>query len=679
MRFALLIPLVFILTAWFPVEILAQRRAMTTDDGLNMVQVNNALISPDGSRVFYRKSELDWDKNKRKNTYYMISTEGGEPYQYIGEDGGSNFQFSPDGTYISFKRTVDKKSQLFYMRTAGGEAIQLSKHESAVGSYHWAHDEKSIFFVAEEPRTKEEEKEHENGLDAIWVGEGPNGQNEGRWNNFWSIEIGDDKKPIRLSEGDRLIGAFDISAQDDRIVFTSRSENRRNQGNLSELYVMSLEDSTISRLTDNKAPESRPIWAPDGQSFAFMAADDKQWELRNSKIWVMNPVTKSYRLVSGAYEGSIRRIKWMPNSNTIQFSGLQKTNSNLYNLEIDSGQINQLTSMTGTMNVQDFSKDGTMVVYSFEDVDTPSDLYVSTTDQMAPTRLTRANPAVEDSLLHASLKVVQWKSKDGLDIEGVLLLPPDYQEGTRLPLLLHIHGGPAGVFTNRFDARYHIWAGLGYAQLLPNVRGSSGYTDDILRGNIQDIGGGDYQDLMTGVDYVIKEGYVDADRMGVRGWSYGGILGGWTITQTDRFKGASLGAMVSDWTSEYGPGFNHDVRLWYIGDTPWENPEGWRQRSALTHIKNVKTPVLLLHGMSDPVDTEPQSMMFYSALKDQGKPVRYIRFPRELHGFREPRHQRTRDIEEIRWIQKHVLGIEWTPWERAKKEEEKEEEKKVVQ
>ena len=679
MRFALLIPLLFILTAWFPVEILAQRRAMTTDDGLNMVQVNNALISPDGSKVFYRKGELDWDENKRKNTFYMISTEGGEPYQYIGDDGGSNFQFSPDGTYISFKRTIEKKSQLFYMRTIGGEAVQLSKHESAIGSYRWAHDEKSIFFVAEEPRTKEEEKEHENGLDAIWVEEGPNGQNEGRWNNFWSIEIGEDKKPVRLTEGDRLIGGFDVSVLDDRIVFTSRTENRRNQGNLSELYLMSLKDSTITRLTDNSAPESRPVWAPDGKSFAYMAADDKQWELRNNKIWVMNPDTKGYRQVSGAFEGSIRRIKWMPDSKTIQFSGLQKTNSNVYKLEIDSGRINQLTKMTGTVNVQDFSKDGKMMVYSFEDVETPSDLYVSTTDQLTPTRLTRANPAAEDSLLHASLKVLQWKSKDDLDIEGLLLLPPDYQEGTRLPLLLHIHGGPAGVFTNRFDARYHVWAGLGYAQLLPNVRGSSGYSDDILRGNIQDIGGGDFQDLMTGVDYVIKEGYVDSGRMGVRGWSYGGILGGWTITQTDRFKGASLGAMVSDWTSEYGPGFNHDVRLWYIGDTPWENPEGWRQRSSLTHIKNVKTPVLLLHGMSDPVDTEPQSMMFYAGLKDQGKPVRYIRFPREPHGFREPRHQRIRDIEEIRWIQKHVLGIEWTPWERAKKEEVKEEEVKVVQ
>ena len=163
--------------------------------------------------------------------------------------------------------------------------------------------------------------------------------------------------------------------------------------------------------------------------------------------------------------------------------------------------------------------------------------------------------------------------------------------------------------------------------------------------------------------------------LGVRGWSYGGILGGWTITQTDRFKAASVGAMVSDWTSEYGPGFNYDVRRWYIGGTPWDNAEAWRQRSPLTHAQNVTTPTLILHGINDRTDTEAQSMIFYAALKDMGKTVRYIRFPREPHGFREPRHQRTRDIEEIRWMQKHVLGIDWTPWER-KKEKKKDEEKK---
>ncbi len=212
---------------------------------------------------------------------------------------------------------------------------------------------------------------------------------------------------------------------------------------------------------------------------------------------------------------------------------------------------------------------------------------------------------------------------------------------------------------------------MGYASLCPNVRGSSGYSDEFLRGNMYDIGGGDYWDLMTGVDYVIKEGYVDSEKMGVHGWSYGGILGAWTITHTNRFKAASLGAMVCNWISEYGPGFNYDVRLWYIGGTPWDNPKGYQGKSAFTYIKNVTTPTLIMHGEKDRTCTESQSMLFFTALKDMGKTVRYIRFPRESHGFREPRHQRTRDIEEIKWMQKYVLGIDWKPWERKEDDKNK--------
>ncbi|MBU4495993.1 MAG: prolyl oligopeptidase family serine peptidase, partial [Acidobacteria bacterium] len=241
------------------------------------------------------------------------------------------------------------------------------------------------------------------------------------------------------------------------------------------------------------------------------------------------------------------------------------------------------------------------------------------------------------------------------------------------------HGGPAGCFTNSFRAGYHIHAGLGYASLSPNVRGSSGYTDRLMEGNTTSagdgIGKGDYLDLMRGVDAVIEQGLALPDRLGLRGWSYGGILGGWAIAHTDRFKAASIGAGVYDWTSEYGPGFNFDVRLWHIGGTPWTNPDGYREQSTLTHVEKITTPTLLIHGMLDTTDTENQSMMLFTALKDIGKvPVRYLRVPREPHGFREPRHQRIRYIEEIKWLQKYVRNIDWKPWER--KTDEKTEEGK---
>jgi dipeptidyl aminopeptidase/acylaminoacyl peptidase len=650
---------------------------MTTDDGLDMIRVGGATISPDGSWVLFSKSELDWGENERKTTWWRVPTGGGEPYRFIGEEGGSGFQFSPDGSMLSFTRSVDEKSQLFLMRTDGGEAQKLSKHKTSVGSYRWSQDGSKIFFVAAEPRSEEEEKARKDGDDAIFVDEGPSGQRAGTWNNFWVIDVAS-KEEKRITEVDHRIGSFAVSPGADRIAFTSRSENRRNQQNHSEIRLLDVESGEIRQLTENRAPESRLVWAPDGQSLAYTARTDGEWELMLDKIWIMDPESGDKRMVSGAFDGNISTFVWTPDASAILFSGLQGTNNNLFRLDVGSGDVVKVTSALGSLSPSSFSRDCTRMAYVFQDFDTPSDVWIGPTDGSSGVRLTDANPWIEEKIVLGKGELIQWTSKDGTAIEGILMLPSG-DPGEALPLLLHIHGGPAGVFRNAFSTQNHVWAGLGYAQLFPNVRGSSGYDDELLSGNARDIGGGDYEDLMTGVDEVVARGIADPDQLGLRGWSYGGILGGWTVTQTDRFKGASIGAMVSDWTSEYGPGFNHDVRLWYIGGTPWENPGEWRERSALTHVANVTTPTLILHGMNDRTDTEPQSMMFFQALKDQGKIARYIRFPREPHGFREPRHQRTRDVEEIRWIQKYVRGIEWTPWERPKDEKDDEkDEKKVI-
>ena len=646
-----------------------ERQAMTTDDGLDMVQVGGAMISPDGSWVLFSKSELNWEENERETTWWRVSAEGGEPYRYIGDDGGGNFQFSPDGSRLAFTRSVDDESQLFLLPTTGGEAVQLSEHETSIGSYAWSEDGSKIIFVATEPRTDEEEEAREAGYDAIFVDEGPNGQQSGNWNNLWLIEV-ESGAERRLTDTDHRIGSFSVAPNGDRILFTSRIENRRNQQNLSEIQLLEVEAGTIRQLTDNSAPEGRLSWAPDGRSFAYTARTDGEWELLLDKIWVMDPDGGGRRIVSGAFDGNIGNFVWAPDASAILFSGLHGTNNNLYRINLGSDSIEQITSSVGSLAPSSFSRDRAKMAYVFQDFDTPADIWVGPTDGTGAVQLTDVNPTITDELVLGQGEVIRWESRDGTEIEGILMLPAEYQSGV-LPLLLHIHGGPAGVFRNSFSASNHVWAGLGYAQLFPNVRGSSGYDDDLLRGNLRDIGSGDYEDLMTGVDELISRGIADPDKLGLRGWSYGGILGGWTITQTDRFKGASVGAMVSDWTSEYGPGFNHDVRLWYIGGTPWDNTDEWRERSALTHVANVTTPTLVLHGINDRTDTEPQSMMFFQALKDQGKITRYIRFPREPHGFQEPRHQRTRDVEEIRWIQKYVRNIEWTPWERPEKDDKK--------
>lgn len=637
-----------------------QKIPLSTDDGLKLVNLGNAAMHPDGSFAWFEKSELDWEKNKRKSSYWHTATDGTDQFPYLGDSGGSDIQFSPKGTYLSFKRKTADKQQLFLMPTRGGEAFQLSGHSNNIGSYVWTADEKYIYFLADHELGKDEAAEKKSGSDAYFVDEGPNGQTEDSWNDVWKIEV-ETKEIVRITNEEHLLRNLKVSPDGKKLAFTRRTENRRNQSNFSEIFVWDLAAAKKIRLTDNLAPEGDLEWSPDGKWLSFMAPDDKKYELKNDKIWLIHPETGAIKLISGAFEGNIGSYFWAPDSRSILFAGLQGTQGNLYRLNTNDLKITQLTDYDGQLRLYGTDAAHTRALVSLSTLQHPADLFLADLNSGQFSRLTNLNPEFPEKFALGASELIRWTSKDGLEIEGILVYPVNYEKGKKYPLLLHIHGGPAGVFTNSFRSSYQVWAGLGYLQLMPNVRGSSGYSDALLRGNMGDIGGMDYEDLMTGVDAVIEKGMADPDKMAVRGWSYGGILGGTTITKTDRFKSASLGAMVSDWTSEYGIGFNHDIRLWYIGGTPWENPDAYRQKSPLTHAQNVTTPVLLMHGMGDNTDTEAQSMMFFNALKDMGKEVRYLRFPREPHGFREPRHQRARDIEEIRWVQKHTLGIDWNP------------------
>jgi len=642
----------------------AELRPMTVDDALNMVRIGDVRMSPDGKWVFFSKSELDWKKNKRKKKHFMIPASGGEAIQYIGEAGGSSFQFSPDGKHLSFKRSVDKKSQIFIMSLGGGEAVQITHHKNSIESYKWSADSSQIFFTSEEPMSEEEHKEYDLGDDAVFIFEGANGREEARWRNLWVFNISS-KKEKRLTNEELIINEFDVSPGGMRVVFAATKQETDNFFFLSEIYLVDVSNPNPVRLTNNNAPEGNVLWAPDGKTFIYHAPTDKDFDLTHGFLWIMNPDTGEKRKLEEPSYGGISGLTWTTDGKSLLFNETRRTDLNLHRVDITTGKISDITKVKGTLRVLDFSKDRTKMVYSYSDFDTPPDLYVSPLSEFNPVRLSNANPWIEKEILLAKSDIVRWKSKDNMEIEGVLYVPRNSQDGKKLPFVVTIHGGPPGHFANSFMSVFHIFAGLGYASLGPNIRGSDSYGDDLLCVLQGDVGGGEYDDVMTGVDYLIKKGIADPDRLGVRGWSWGGILGSWVITQTDRFKAASLGAMVGSWTAESGPGLSYDLKLHYIGGAHWINPEEWRRVSSLWYVKNVTTPTLLLHGSEDVVSTPGQAMMFFNALKEIGKaPVRYVNFPREPHGFREPRHQRRRDIEEIRWLQKYILGIEWKPWER---------------
>jgi dipeptidyl aminopeptidase/acylaminoacyl peptidase len=654
------------------------RRAPTVDDLLNLVQVSGGEISPDGQQVIYTKSELKkWSDNKRVTSIWIANTDGTDHRQLLGSDKDRSPSWSPDGRYIAFLSTRDQAenardaagAQLWLLRTnAVGEATKLSDLKTAIRSFKWSEDGAKIYFVAEEADPLKDARKNSIG-DGVFVDEGPNGQAKSSYSNLWSITIAD-KETRQLTKGDQIIGDFEPSADGTRVVYTSRPNNRRNYQNLAEVFIVEVANGETRQLTKNEAPENNVAWAPDGKAVTYIAPHDKTWELAQGNLYI-HPIEGGGgpTVLSSKFQGDIGRYFWHPSGRSMVLNATVRGRSGVYELDLSSGATKPLAAGDLSLSISSATKDRTRFAGSKSLPSQPGEITIVDARGQT-TAVTDANAWFKQVEV-SQMRAMTWKSKDGLEIEGLLWLPASYKAGAKLPLLLSIHGGPAGVWSTSFRGINHVYTSLGWAVLEPNVRGSSSYGDSLLRGNMKDIGGGDYQDAMTGVDALIAQGIADPNQLAVRGWSYGGILGGWTITQTQRFKAASLGAMVSDWTSEYAMGFNHDVRLWYIGGTPWENPEAYRRQSAYTHIAKVTTPTLILHGEQDDTDTIGQSMMFYQGLKDRGVPARFIRFPREPHGFREPQHIRMRDAEEISWLMKYARGIEWKAPERKDEPETK--------
>ena len=312
-----------------------------------------------------------------------------------------------------------------------------------------------------------------------------------------------------------------------------------------------------------------------------------------------------------------------------------------------------------------FSRDGKRLALLTEAPNRPKEVEFG--DLSWALRMTDTNPQLAGVAL-AKMEAIRWKSKDGLEIEGILILPPNYKKGNgKLPLLTYIHGGPALQFSLGFTvyppgppqaSRYpvHVLAGQGYAIFCPNPRGSAAYGEKFRKANVKDWGGGDYQDIMTGVDHLIAQGIADPERLGIMGWSYGGYMTSWIITQTHRFKAASVGAGVTNLASMYG---HTDIPLFlerYFGGPPWQEPKVYADHSPMTFAGNIKTPTLIQHGAKDERVPLAQGQELYAALKRLGVPTEFAVYPRQPHNPQEPRLQRDvlqRNVDWFnRWLKK---------------------------
>jgi dipeptidyl aminopeptidase/acylaminoacyl peptidase len=366
------------------------------------------------------------------------------------------------------------------------------------------------------------------------------------------------------------------------------------------------------------------------------------------------------RVLTAKFDEDTRLIDWGPDG--IYFDALQKTAGHVFRLNSETMAIDRITGPDAffTMNAS-FTPNHQMFAGAGATPNHFPEIFVSSTKDFAPKYLSDAGEQWKSFKL-ATREVIEWKSTDGTAIQGILIKPADYDAKRKYPLLVVIHGGPTGLDTpiDAADRYYPIerFAAKGALVLKPNYRGSAGYGEKFRALNVRNLGLGDYQDVISGVDYLIGTGIVDKDRVGAMGWSQGGYISAFITTYSDRFKAVSVGAGISDWMTYYVNTDIHPFTRQYLKATPWEDPEIYQKTSPIFYVNRAKTPTLIQHGDQDKRVPPPNAFELYQALKDRGVPAKLILYKGFGHPINKPKQQRAVMEHNYDWFSKYIWGEE---------------------
>jgi dipeptidyl aminopeptidase/acylaminoacyl peptidase len=643
-------------------ESLRESRPMTIDDLMRIKNIEEARISPDGHSVLYVISEANVEKNVYERDIWLIETDGRKALKLTNGPGRDDTpRWSPDGKEIAFISDRDGNSQIWLIKPAGGEARKLTESEGGVGAFFWSPDGKQIAYLLADQETEAEEKRREEAGDLIVVDGKP------KMVHIHLIEVAT-KKAWKLTEGDFSVDSLSWAPDGKSIVFSARPSPSVPDLFNTDIYTVDVQTAKIRRIVERDGADASPVWSPDGKMIAFVSNDGRNEWIADWYICLVAPEGGPPRNISKSYDEFISSCFWSSDSQTLYFRGNRGVTSQLYAVSAASGAIRQVSRGQCAHRSFSFSRDSTRVAFLVSTSATPSEVYVSSLRDFSPNRLTWTNPLV-DQLDLGVTEVVRWKSYDGLQIEGLLIKPVDFREGKRFPLLTYVHGGPSGKFGKSFSPQIggsspiqgesyplHVLAGQGFGIFLPNPRGSYGYGEKFRMANVRDWGHGDYLDILSGIDHLIDKGLVDPDRLGIMGRSYGGYMTAWIITQTDRFKAASLGAGMSNLISFYGQTDIPGYMEYYFGGDPWKERKDYTKRSPITHAPKVRTPTLIIHGENDARVPLPQAWEFYRALKKNKIAVEFIIYPRQGHSIREPKFQMDDMRRNLEWFSRWLGG-----------------------
>jgi dipeptidyl aminopeptidase/acylaminoacyl peptidase len=616
-------------------------KLLTPAASLNSYSISDLEFSPDGTRLAFVVTEPPKDTGRKHHIWVRdAQTNAVRQFTHSAKSEGMP-RWSPDGKQLAFLSDRGDEQQIYLMRVDMGEAVALTKGKRGVKNFAWSPDGRQIAFLAPDAKTDAEEKKEKDKDDAhvvdkedkrarLWLVDVATGEIHALTQPTWEVN-----EVVWTPNGQNLV-----------VKATNRPESDENT---DRIFSVQTSDGAIKELIAPRGPFRELRVSPNGNTVSFVGSREDGPEPHDLQLLPIN-VHAARNLTGASLDRLVEDYHWQKEGSILLLAA-NGFGSLLVNYAQDGSRQDLAASPTPTGSMA-IAPNGE-IAYVSQTATRPQELWLW--DQKTSARqVSHLNDAWKQFIL-STPEYYKYKSFDGQEIEAALLRPPGVNPNAKLPLIALIHGGPTGRWSDSIDTWGQLLVTHGYAVFYPNIRGSVGYGQKFVESNRGDWGGGDFKDVMAGVKDLVNRGIADQNRLGIGGWSYGGYMAEWAITQTNEFKAAVSGAGMANLISEFGMEDHPAGDEWFYG-VPWEKPEGFLNSSPFIHLKDAKTPTLVLQGEADTIDPPGQSQELYRGLKRYGVESELVVYPREPHGFHEEKHSVDRLNRILAWYDKYLGG-----------------------